>query len=237
MKSYVNVYDSPTDIFSYFRNKEAIREFLSFFLKEAVGFSEMIVEKGSNKPFPVVYDAGVYLYQTDYHFFIYVLAKWVGIKTGEVAKGVYVLRDYAITGYSRKRKEKMLNRQFLAMFLSDRIKIFSNRHKDKDVLFSKYPTNGIKVFDYNGEAYEYLILSFHNENVEHYFADFSAYVGANDRYFNPDNVEIKAFGYLESVKFWEKMKAQDVKKRYYFPIKDDDYLGMFEEIIERNAIS
>lgn len=247
-------YESATDIFFYFSNKEKTAAFFKFFYEEALAFSKKIDDAGRNKPYPVNFDDNSNQYQYDYHFFIYILAKWVGIQTGEVSKSMLVLKDYAITTYTLSKISSKMKRRFLSIFLGERLGVHNYYRMDllkeqekngyekygldkyKSVYVSEYPSNSMKILQLEKEYFEVLNISVSGKGMRNYFEDYLAYMEENEGYFIGKNVKQSAFGFKDCISFWKKLKAKNgTLKRYYFPIVDNDFLGKFDEILERNV--
>ena len=109
-------YKTPTDIAYYFRDAESIKKFLLFFLNECEEFADEIDKNGNQIPYPII-SLRESSEQTDYPFFIHVLAKFVAIETNDIGKYGVINRHFGIFPEQFKEKGPKQNRAFLVFIL------------------------------------------------------------------------------------------------------------------------
>jgi len=234
LSGFKHYYETPVDIFSFFREKESIAKFLQFYFDESANFAQKLLDNSSIRPSPVYYNVLGSEYQTDYNYFIYLLAKWVGIQTGDMGRAIYVLRDYALTVHNIKKEYKLKDRRMLSIFLHEKLFLFKRIAGDNAVSVEKYATNQNKIVSYNNEDFEFLLLNFSTSTLKFYLPDFEDYAEKKCDLFQDNSIKQAAYSYRQCNNYWKSMYKKGIKKRYYFNILDNDFLKPFNEILEKH---
>lgn len=229
-------YESAFDIISFFRNRESTRDFIKYLFEQSIEFSKLIEKHGNNKPFPIQYESIGFSYQIDYQFMIYVLAKWVALKTDDKAKLERVLRDFALTIHGLHQPTTKKNIQFLGVFFGETISIFTNRDREKESPVDHYPSFNQKVIECDGEYFDYKVVGINRHQMKYFVDGWDEYMKENDGYFFQNTSKQAAYGKYKVSALWNKLKEENgQKKRFYFGINDSDYLEGVDKIWERNA--
>ena len=240
MSDYVYKFESALDIYSFFRSKDLVGDFLRFFFNFSIEYSKKIEDAGDEKPFVIQYVKEGSQYQTDYQFFIYVVAKWVAKLTNDDGNIASVLREYAVTSLSLKDSLRKRNRIGFSYFLGEVLMIVINRTKGKKYTGTNSTnidylnTHMEKVVSYNGNYYDIKLIGINSKQVKYFMPEWEEYAEANKEYlFQNESVQVAFFRKAVS-DFWLKKESEGIKKISMFNIFDTDINGDISKIEERN---
>lgn len=218
-------YKTPSDIVHWFRDRVSINKFLEFFLDESHAFADEIDKVGNPIPYPIIYDK--FLFQTDYHFFVHCIAKWISLKCNDAGKYKVVIRHFGVLFIKRESTEKsfktgmVINRNLL-MYVFERLNPIFNlgnylRKSSYLLVFSQ------KLIKYKDVYIEMKSMGFAKKNPkvnvgpEKYLG--KIWTKKTERFITEIPIEQVAFG-SECRKF---LKENELKKINYFHLHHENF--------------
>ncbi|MDF1879040.1 hypothetical protein JHD46_05225 [Sulfurimonas sp. SAG-AH-194-C20] len=203
---------------------------------EAIVFSKMIEDDGSNKPFPIQLEARAHQYQMDYNYFIFIVGKWVAKWTDDKSKTLKVLQDYGIYEGVIRNEVMEKNRVGFAFFLSETLELSIARDKRETSSYvtnvDKYPYNN-QVNEYKNDYYDYRMAGISTYKFDYYNEN----IYKNNKYFNSNQCTQIAFHAKVVEKFWELRRDKgEGLKRIYFMVEEDDFVMTSIVLLEKNSI-
>jgi len=96
-------YEEPIDLFSAFRDKKSIKEFIEFMFNSSFEMSKMLESESEEVIFPIFFEESISMIQIDYVYFVYVLGRFYASKSGHERDVNKILYDYGLAGSMLKK--------------------------------------------------------------------------------------------------------------------------------------
>lgn len=229
------IYESPMDILQVFKSKEYIADFLKWFFEQSEAISRKQIEENSNKFSPVFFSDISYKYCTDYQYFIYMLGRYISLKSNDYGKTESVCKFYGVMKRPNPDKMKITRGKYMSLLMYTLIETLGIFLDNGSNNVSSYGVFIQSLYEYKGKIFNVKYLSFNPNQMDYYIKNFTDDLSLKGNIFKNMDVKQVAFGYKNKKEYETNNQTKSITYFHFSHTMFDNNTDILEHNFFKNS--